>query len=206
MTQDLEPARARWLHLQGVCQSCHVGYGWKDGQFDFQAQTRVDCLVCHHGGGYRKPPALAGELPATRIELPPGSGQFVGPIDLAKVAQGVGASRIASCGSCHFDGGDGDGVKHGDLDSCLARADRNLDVHMASKDQGGAGFTGTTCHETEAHRIPGRLSAMTAADPHGVALRGARQGRSLASCTFVHVYLTTTGHTVFAHLKTMITG
>jgi octaheme c-type cytochrome (tetrathionate reductase family) len=171
---------------EAFCQSCHVGYGWKDGRFDFQAQTRVDCLVCHHAGGYRKPPGLAGEVPATRIELPPGSGQFVGPIDLAKVAQGVGATSLATCGSCHFYGGGGDGVKHGDLDSSLTRADRNLDVHLAAKDKGGAGFTCTTCHETEAHRIPGSLSAMTAADPHGAALRGAGQGRNLASCTSCH--------------------
>jgi hypothetical protein len=113
---------------EGFCQSCHVGYGWKDGRFDFQAQTRVDCLVCHHAGGYRKPPGLAGEVPAPRIELPPGSGQFVGPIDLAKVAQGVGATSLATCGSCHFYGGGGDGVKHGDLDSSLTRAYRALDV------------------------------------------------------------------------------
>ncbi len=29
------------------CTSCHAGYGWKDKDFDFTDQTKVDCLVCH---------------------------------------------------------------------------------------------------------------------------------------------------------------
>jgi hypothetical protein len=157
------------------CQSCHVGYGWKDAGFDFKASTKVDCLVCHHDGGYSKPPGMAGEVPTVRTELPPGSGNFVGPVDLAKVAQGVGKSGVANCGSCHFYGGGGDGVKHGDLDSSLVTSERALDVHMAPKDKGGAGFSCATCHQADGHRIAGSRVQMTAADPHGPALRGGRR-------------------------------
>ena len=52
------------------CQACHIGYGWKDKSFDFKAETKVDCLVCHHAGGYRKPAGMAGDVPTQRTELP----------------------------------------------------------------------------------------------------------------------------------------
>ncbi len=168
------------------CQSCHIGYGWKDASFDFKDTNKVDCLVCHHSGGYSKPPGMAGEVPTVRTELPPGSGKFVEPIDLARVAQAVGRTGVANCGSCHFYGGGGDGVKHGDLDSSLTRADRALDVHMASKERGGAGFSCATCHEADGHRIAGSRVQMSAADAHGPALRGADEGRSAATCQSCH--------------------
>lgn len=168
------------------CQSCHVGYGWKDASFDFQDPSKVDCLVCHHQGGYAKPAGMAGEVPTVRTELPPGSGKFVEPIDLAKVAQAVGSTGVAQCGACHFYGGGGDGVKHGDLDSSLTRADRDLDVHMAPKSRGGAGFGCSTCHEADGHRIAGSRVQVTAVDPHGPALRGADDGRSAATCQSCH--------------------
>jgi len=64
---------------EGFCQSCHVGYGWKDSNFDFQAQDKVDCLVCHHTGvgNYKKPAGLAGEVPTERTEFPPNSGSIL---------------------------------------------------------------------------------------------------------------------------------
>ncbi|MCF8295567.1 MAG: hypothetical protein K9I34_05830, partial [Bacteroidales bacterium] len=27
------------------CTSCHIGYGWKDQQFDFANEKKIDCLV-----------------------------------------------------------------------------------------------------------------------------------------------------------------
>lgn len=173
---------------EAFCQSCHIGYGWKDKNFDFKAETKVDCLVCHHGGGYRKPAGMAGEVPTVRTELPAGSGKFVEPVDLAQVAQHIGKTRTENCGSCHYYGGGGDGVKHGDLDSSLDKAPRSLDVHMASKDKGGAGFSCSTCHESDGHRLAGSRIQMTASDPHGPRLRGdtAHANRNAATCQSCH--------------------
>ena len=43
------------------CTSCHISYGWKDGNFDFSDESRVDCLVCHDTTGtYKKPGPAAG--------------------------------------------------------------------------------------------------------------------------------------------------
>jgi hypothetical protein len=73
------------------CTSCHIGYGWKDGNFDFASEANVDCLVCHDTTAeYRKFPAGAGHPAYQPTEWPPGTGRMMQPPDLAKVAQNVG--------------------------------------------------------------------------------------------------------------------
>ena len=67
---------------EAFCQSCHVGYGWKDANFDFSDETKVDCLACHNTGNYLKLAGLAGHPPLVRTETSPGSGKFVDPVDL----------------------------------------------------------------------------------------------------------------------------
>ena len=121
------------------CTACHVGYGWKDENFDFASEENVDCLVCHDTTGeYSKPPGNAGHPKDT--------------VDLMHVAQNVGKTSRDTCGACHFYGGGGNGVKHGDMDDSLAVPDRELDVHM---DAVGADFTCATCHKSIEHDIAG---------------------------------------------------
>jgi octaheme c-type cytochrome (tetrathionate reductase family) len=118
------------------CTSCHAGYGWEDADFDFTDETKVDCLVCHDTtGAYVKGTA----------------GIPVEGVDLASVAQSVGIPDRQSCGGCHFDGGGGNGVKHGDLDEHLYFPTESIDVHM-----GGQDFLCIDCHQTEDHNIRGR--------------------------------------------------
>jgi octaheme c-type cytochrome (tetrathionate reductase family) len=136
-----------------ACASCHIGYGLKDAKFDFASQENVDCVVCHDTTGkYKKPGGLAGNVVTKDMELPTGSGKIVKALDLAAIAQRVGKTSRATCGTCHFYGGGGDGVKHGDMDSSLEAPERSLDVHMDAK---GLNFTCTTCHQTENHAVPG---------------------------------------------------
>lgn len=127
------------------CTSCHIGFGWKDASFDFSDQTKVDCLVCHDTTGtYKKNPKGAG-MPKKNV-------------DLTKVAQNVGKPSRKNCGDCHFYGGGGDRVKHGDLDSSLLDPSRNLDVHMST---GGADMACQDCHTTEDHNIKGTALVVT---------------------------------------------
>ena len=70
---------------QAFCNGCHVGYGWKDDHFDFKAQEKVDCLVCHNKGGYVKPLGNAGYPRMEREESPVGSGKFLEPVDWPKL-------------------------------------------------------------------------------------------------------------------------
>ena len=168
---------------EAFCQSCHVGYGWEDETFDFTDETKVDCLVCHNTGQYKKIAGLAGHPAYERLEWPPGSGKFHEATDLAKVAQHVGTTSRETCGSCHYYGGGGDGVKHGDLDSSLNDPHRDLDVHMASD---GLNFACSECHKTEQHRVAGSRTAMTGADPHDAIRRGEHTDRNPATCQACH--------------------
>ena len=168
---------------QAFCQSCHVGYGWRDDSFDFTAEEKVDCLACHNTGGYRKLAGLAGHPAYERMEYPPKSGKFVDATDLEWVAQHVGATSRETCGSCHYAGGGGDGVKHGDLDSSLNAPPRELDVHMAAD---GLNFACSECHKPTEHVVPGSRIAMTAADPHGPIRRGQHSDRNPATCQSCH--------------------
>ena len=121
------------------CTSCHAGYGWEDANFDFTDATKIDCLICHDTTGtYLKSSTEAG-MPFKNVNL-------------LKVAQNVGAPTRFNCGSCHFYGGGGDAVKHGDLDSSIEYPTREIDVHM---DADGNDFSCQECHQTASHAIPG---------------------------------------------------
>ena len=164
------------------CTSCHIGFGWKDATFDHGDATRIDCLVCHETtGSYKKSPAGAG-MPEPAV-------------DLARVAQSVGKTSVAACGSCHFYGGGGDHVKHGDLDGSLVDCAREYDVHLSRE---GASMTCGNCHGREGHQIAGDAMAVSPdggrsllcagchqADPHADPVLN-RHGASVA-CQTCHI-------------------
>lgn len=162
------------------CTSCHVGYGWEDDSFDFTDETKVDCLVCHDTTGtYSKFPTDAGHpLYEDRVV----GGKVVKAPDLAHVAQNVGPTSRANCGACHFNGGGGDGVKHGDLDSTLTNPPKELDVHMAAD---GLNFTCSTCHKGQNHGVAGSRYATRAVDTHGIDVPGHTDG-DRATCESCH--------------------
>lgn len=169
---------------EAACNSCHIGYGWKDDTFDFSSEENVDCLACHDATGkYKKPSGFAGNPVAKDTEFPPGSGKIVRGINLAEIAQKVGATKRTTCGACHFNGGGGDGVKHGDLDSSLEAPDKELDVHM---DVDGNNFSCSTCHKTEGHQVPGSRYAPTAQDKAPAHLRGKLDTSNPATCQACH--------------------
>lgn len=123
---------------QKQCMSCHAGYGWEEGaSYDFSVQENVDCLICHADLGTY------------------GKGEYGNPavgVDLLAAARSVRAPQRENCGYCHFDGGGGNGVKHGDLDQSLIFPSESLDVHMGQLD-----LQCTACHTTQDHQILGRL-------------------------------------------------
>lgn len=126
-----------------ACTMCHIGYGWEDETFDFQDASRVDCLVCHDNSGtYQKKFRGAG--------VPDES------VDLLKVARSVGMPRRQNCGGCHFQGGGGNAVKHGDMDETLLFPSERIDVHMGKYD-----LQCVDCHRTEHHRIRGRAMSVS---------------------------------------------
>ncbi len=95
-------------------------------------------MICHdQTGTYKKVPTKAG-IPDPKVNL-------------VYIAQNVGHPTRRNCGYCHFRGGGGDGVKHGDLNSSLFWPKRICDVHM-----GGFGMECIDCHRTVDHKIAGR--------------------------------------------------
>lgn len=149
------------------CTSCHIGYGWKNKDFDFKKKENIDCLVCHdQTGTYKKFPTGAG-LPVSEKKV--FQGKSFTPPDYLDIARSVGNPTRRNCGTCHFYGGGGDGVKHGDMDSSLGKPSRELDVHMGGKD-----FSCTKCHQSENHQIAGAL--------HGSMASGINH----FECTFCH--------------------
>ena len=165
------------------CTSCHVGYGYTDNTFDFTVQQNVDCLVCHDTTGkYKKFPAGAGHpVYGEPREFPPGSGKIWEAPDLTMIAQNVGKTSRDTCGACHFNGGGGNGVKHGDLDQSLKSPSYELDVHM---DASGLNFDCATCHAPEAHAIPGSRYQVNAKDEKGIDIPGNADGP--ATCESCH--------------------
>jgi octaheme c-type cytochrome (tetrathionate reductase family) len=130
------------------CTRCHAGYGWEDADFDFGAVENVDCLVCHDQTGlYQK----------SNSGLPDSS------VDLASVAQSVATPSRTNCGSCHFNGGGGNAVKHGDLDSSLFYPSEDVDVHMGRHD-----FACVDCHQTEDHQVKGYSISVSVKDDNQV--------------------------------------
>jgi octaheme c-type cytochrome (tetrathionate reductase family) len=126
---------------ENQCMSCHAGYGWEQGRESALADAEnVDCLACHADTGAY------------------GKGSYGNPadgVDLLAAARSVRAPTRENCGKCHFDGGGGNGVKHGDLDESLYFPPANSDVHMGDP----LDLQCTDCHRTKDHQILGRILA-----------------------------------------------
>ncbi len=162
---------------EGMCAQCHAGYNMKDSNFDFSNQENIDCLVCHESTGtyYKLPPTRGNKACSVMFEGKP-------PIDWTKVAQSVGLSARSNCGGCHFYGGGGDNVKHGDLSSALFHPDKSVDVHM---DEQGPNFSCVICHVGQGHEWSGSRYEMLAKDEVGLA-RKPGMPRTTASCESCH--------------------
>jgi octaheme c-type cytochrome (tetrathionate reductase family) len=83
-------------------------------------------------------------------------GNPVEEVDLLAAAQSVRNPTRDNCGKCHFDGGGGNGVKHGDLDESLYFPKDSQDVHMGRLD-----FQCTDCHKTVDHDIRGKMISVS---------------------------------------------
>lgn len=69
-----------------------------------------------------------------------------------------------NCGGCHFRGGGGNAVKHGDLDESLYYPTSDVDVHM-----GRFNFLCVDCHQTRDHVIGGRSISVSVDDENQIA-------------------------------------
>jgi len=136
------------------CLSCHPGWGTS-------MQSVINCLVCHSQKEMNWDEAVE-DIAAFLDAADADSLEIAKEIqaELRAAAQSVARPGRKNCGSCHFFGGGGDGVKHGDLDSSLAKPNKALDVHMGVDSQN---FDCVRCHTTNLHNIAGRVYTLPAA-------------------------------------------
>ncbi len=127
------------------CAKCHIGFGMTAKGFSFTDPKNIDCLVCHDNTEtYSKGNEMGGAPDPS--------------VDLNKIAQNVGEPNRSNCGVCHFYGGGGNNVKHGDLEKSMFDPTRDIDVHMATT---GPNFSCVECHTTVDHNISGKLYSLS---------------------------------------------
>jgi octaheme c-type cytochrome (tetrathionate reductase family) len=130
---------------QQSCDRCHIGYGYADASFDFNDSLNVDCLACHDNS-------------ATYLKAIGGAGLPDSSVNLSFVAQHVGKPQRTNCGTCHFFGGGGNNVKHGDLEMSMFDPSRDVDVHMASE---GSDMQCVDCHSAQKHQMLGKMYSVS---------------------------------------------
>jgi octaheme c-type cytochrome (tetrathionate reductase family) len=127
------------------CAKCHIGYGMKESNFDYSDAKNVDCLVCHDNTEtYAKAPEKGGAPDPN--------------LDFNNIAQHVGEPKRSNCGVCHFYGGGGNNVKHGDLEQAMFEPTKNIDVHMGTD---ASNLLCVDCHLTEKHNISGKMYSLS---------------------------------------------
>lgn len=132
------------------CAKCHIGYGMDHEGKIFTDSTNVDCLVCHDNTDTYIKATEMGGAPSPEV-------------DLRAVAVGVGRPGRTNCGVCHFYGGGGNNVKHGDLEEAMFEPSRDLDVHMGTD---GVNMSCVDCHTTENHVMRGKLYSLASSNQH----------------------------------------
>jgi len=127
------------------CNKCHIGYGYANASFNFNDSLNIDCLSCHDNSD-------------TYLKANGGAGMPDPSVDLGFVARNVGRPKRTNCGTCHFFGGGGNNVKHGDLEKALFDPSRDVDVHMASE---GVNMQCVDCHTANQHQILGKVYSLS---------------------------------------------
>lgn len=127
------------------CAKCHIGFGMDYKRTVFTDSTNIDCLVCHDNS-------------ETYVKANEKGGAPVMTLDFNKIAQSVGKPKRTNCGVCHFYGGGGNNVKHGDLEMSQFEPTKEIDIHMATD---GMNLQCVDCHTTEQHNITGKVYSLS---------------------------------------------
>jgi len=127
------------------CAKCHIGYGMTFEGMVYTDSTNVDCLVCH-------------DNTETYVKDLEKGGAPVSTLDFNAIAQSVSKPKRSNCGVCHFFGGGGNNVKHGDLEMSMFEPTKDIDIHMASD---GMNLQCVDCHTTDQHNISGKVYSLS---------------------------------------------
>ncbi len=127
------------------CAKCHVGLGYDENGKLFADSSNIDCMVCHDNTG-------------TYVKATEKAGEPVSTLNFNEIAFSSGKPTRSNCGVCHFYGGGGNNVKHGDLEEAMFEPTKEIDVHMGTD---GVNMQCVACHKTEQHNIAGKLYSLS---------------------------------------------
>ena len=127
------------------CAKCHVGYGMDSKGNIYTDSLNIDCLVCH-------------DNTETYAKAQEKSGAPISTLNFTEIAEHIGKPKRSNCGVCHFYGGGGNNVKHGDLEMSMFEPTKDIDIHMASE---GMNLQCVDCHLTEQHNISGKVYSLS---------------------------------------------
>ncbi len=136
-----------------LCTMCHAGFGFNTKTFNSANTQKMDCMACHDNSGQYHKSNVCSDPTQEGFGYPPKN------TNLTAIAQNVGLPKRENCGSCHYFGGGGNNVKHGDLEMIQNKCTRDIDVHM---DANGLNMACIECHKTHNHNIPGNLPMVSA--------------------------------------------
>jgi hypothetical protein len=136
--------------VDGGCAKCHVGLGNKPEPTASRSQLEnIDCLICHSEVYKRTVAKVDGAYRFVPDTEKMGVTTLQAAVDITLPSNG-------RCLDCHTKAGGGNNFKRGDLEEAHRNATRSFDVHLASKQNGGAGLSCVDCHTAADHRIAGR--------------------------------------------------
>jgi octaheme c-type cytochrome (tetrathionate reductase family) len=127
------------------CAKCHIGFGVADNLNTYTDAINIDCMVCH-------------DNTETYVKANEKGGYPDSKLNLSNIAQHIGKSKRSNCGVCHFYGGGGNNVKHGDLEKSMFEPTKDVDVHMAVD---GMNLQCASCHVTKNHKMLGRVYSLS---------------------------------------------
>jgi octaheme c-type cytochrome (tetrathionate reductase family) len=128
------------------CAKCHIGSGMSDSQtFEYTDPTNIDCLVCH-------------DQTESYIKATEKGGAPLPNLNLSFISQNVGKPKRSNCGVCHFYGGGGNNVKHGDLEESMFEPTKEVDIHMGTD---ASNLSCIACHTSEKHVMKGKLYSLS---------------------------------------------
>jgi octaheme c-type cytochrome (tetrathionate reductase family) len=130
---------------EASCAKCHIGLGLSANGLSITDPKNIDCLVCHDNTETYTKAEGKGGAPTSSL-------------DFRYIAQHVGRPKRSDCGVCHFYGGGGNNVKHGDLEEALFEPTADTDIHMGTD---GMNLVCVDCHTTEKHQISGKLYSLS---------------------------------------------
>lgn len=127
------------------CGKCHIGYAVNEKLTGYTDEKNIDCMVCHDNTETYLKDNEQGGLPDMDI-------------DFGNIARKVGSPKRSNCGVCHFYGGGGNNVKHGDLEEAMFEPTKEIDIHMGTD---GSNLVCTDCHKTENHVMLGKIYSLS---------------------------------------------